>query len=84
MAFDTMVGSLAGKFPQQLQDRVKESRDELKGLKDAAAEVLSKSKKADGYLDLDFDSKVLGAKVASAKASLKSFNEMMRLVNRGA
>ena len=84
MAFDTMVGSLAGKFPQQLQDRVQENRDELKGLKDHAAEVLGRSKKADGYLDLDFDSKVLGVKLVNAKATLKNFNEMMRLVNRGA
>ena len=84
MAFDTMVGSLAGKFPQQLQDRVQEHRDELKGLKDHAAEVLGRSKKADGYLDLDFDSKVLGVKLVNAKATLKNFNEMMRLVNRGA
>jgi hypothetical protein len=82
MAYDTMTGSLNGRFPLHVVTQIVEARDELAQLKGKAAEVLGKSKKCDEEIELDFDQKQLQLKVSNAKTALKAFHDMMKLVNK--
>lgn len=82
MAYDTMVGSLAGRYPQNIQDSMKEHRDALAEIKAKASAVATKPKNVDQYLECDVDQKTLQAKLLSTKAVMKSFNELSRIVSR--
>jgi len=82
MAYDVMVGSLAGKFAQNVMDSVKDARDELAAMKQEASAVTSKPRSCQEALELEFDQKGVQRTVKAAKDALKTFNDMSRIVNR--
>lgn len=83
MALDTMKGSMVGRFPQNVEDMVRGSLEVLSGYKNEASELAGKPVKSHrAYVELGFDQKGLAAALAASKATLKNFNEMLKIVSR--
>ena len=82
MAYDVMVGSLSGKFAQNVMDLVKNARDELAAMKQEASAVTSEPRSCQDALELEFDQKGVVRTIRAAKDALKTFNDMSRIVNR--
>ena len=83
MALDTIKQCDDGAYPQATQSSLQSSYDKLKEFKDQAGRIAKlPSKKVDGHLELDFTQANLQEVVSQAKAALKNFNEITKIVNR--
>ena len=83
MAVDTVNGSGAGKFPPMMTQSLQEHLDSLSEWRaQATAAVMATSKAViDDIEDLQFDQTTLQAAIKKAKDTLKTFNEVSRLVH---
>lgn len=83
MAVDTANGSGAGKFPPMMTQSLQEHWDSLSEWKAQATAAVRAASKAviDDIEDLPFDQATLQAAIKKAKETLKTFNDISRLVH---